>query len=651
MKLGFSVILLVCAACSSSFGQSGSTDARLLDLQAFAFTDGDAMRKLGDSLLGVGKASNDKALQASVYLEYGNHHYYFSDYHGADSLYQKVESLTTTPATSRLHNKARLRRGVIFSDTSDALQARKHMHALTKEFVGERDNYNLVYAYNSIANTYIDLYQRDSSMYYFMQALTLCEQEDMQYERAFTLNNLALFKLDDNAYDDAYKDLQQGLEYADLAVAARLKSTIIANLGLVCLRRKEYLEARSYFNLLLQIAHKTHSYKMQIHSHTNLAASYLAQKLMPEAKAHYDSVLYVCVTANERQHLPQIYLGLGTWYLRSDSFERAIEYADLVVELSEKREVLAQQVEGHHLASKAYDSLALYEQALARLNLVRTLSDSMEESTNQALLSEFQSKYQLSEKEAQLALVNKQHELDRVNLQILIFGGSALVIAIFILLYFRYLRIARKQKAQFAQNLINSVEAERGRIARDLHDDVGQTLSMIKNKVNASQIEASQHEELDVALQRVIEQTREISRTLYPSYLKKVGLTNALSTLVNGVEQRSKLTSTAEIDEVDEDLDDEQKTHLYRIVQECINNTMKHANATALKVSLIKNGTEFQLTYQDNGIGLSSKKGATGLGMMSIAERVEILKGDVSISSNRGKGIRIFIKFNKTITT
>ncbi len=98
-------------------------------------------------------------------------------------------------------------------------------------------------------------------------------------------------------------------------------------------------------------------------------------------------------------------------------------------------------------------------------------------------------------------------------------------------------------------------------------------------------------------------------------------------------------------DDIENKMNIAEKTQVYRIIQECVNNTVKHAKATALKLSINKKDNTIEMTYQDNGQGLKNRNTGKGMGFMSMLERVKILNGGMVISDNSGKGIKLVFDF------
>lgn len=194
--------------------------------------------------------------------------------------------------------------------------------------------------------------------------------------------------------------------------------------------------------------------------------------------------------------------------------------------------------------------------------------------------------------------------------------------------------------------MIENIDEERGRISKDLHDNIGQSLSVIKSKINmfnTGRIQAI--DGLDSDLGDVINQTRSISHHLHPSFLEKIGLSRSLASLMEKIQESTGIVCSLELFKEIESLPVETKTQIYRIIQECVNNTIKHAQATALKITVYKQDESYFLEYKDNGIGMKDVPASgTGIGILTIKERGNKLNGKVNFITN-SNGFRLILKF------
>ncbi|WP_299117193.1 ATP-binding protein [uncultured Winogradskyella sp.] len=208
--------------------------------------------------------------------------------------------------------------------------------------------------------------------------------------------------------------------------------------------------------------------------------------------------------------------------------------------------------------------------------------------------------------------------------------------AISILLWMlKQTNIKNRLQEQFALDLIQSQEDERKRIARELHDSVSQQLTLIKRKAqNNAQSEISD------LTNNTLEEVRHISRGLFPPLLKQLGFTESVEQLAIDIDENNELFVSTDIENIDDDLTDENALHLYRFVQECINNSLKHAEAKAISISIDKEKDVILVLIKDNGKGfdVNSAKNKTSLGLKTLEERIKILNGELLIDSKLGKG-------------
>ena len=231
---------------------------------------------------------------------------------------------------------------------------------------------------------------------------------------------------------------------------------------------------------------------------------------------------------------------------------------------------------------------------------------------------------------------------------------------------------AHKTQEEFSHKLLQSQENERQRIAAELHDSLGQSLLIIKNRVALAQRDIDEKEtveeqlgELSHSATSAIEECREIAYNLRPFQLDRFGLSKTLSGIFMRIGEVTDIHATTEIDTIDDLLTDEAQVNVYRIVQECANNIIKHSQATEAMLIVKRNGREITLLVQDNGRGFVKEPAAragissvplaaggsqtkrSGFGLIGIAERVKMLHGNCEIESDQGTSIRIRIPCDK----
>lgn len=218
----------------------------------------------------------------------------------------------------------------------------------------------------------------------------------------------------------------------------------------------------------------------------------------------------------------------------------------------------------------------------------------------------------------------------------------------------RQLQSARRAQEAFARQLIASQEQERQRIAAGLHDSLGQNLLVIKNwTAMAKRLVEPQSrireplEEIAAAVSQSLEEVREIAYNLRPYHLDEIGLTAAIHSMIDRVADASAVQFQVMIEALDGLLDGEAEINLYRIIQESINNIIKHAEASEAAIVIGVGAEALTLIISDNGRGFVPEEirqtPSHGFGLTGIAERARLLGGRESIQSAPGKGTRITI--------
>ncbi|HMS41852.1 MAG TPA: two-component regulator propeller domain-containing protein [Pyrinomonadaceae bacterium] len=228
---------------------------------------------------------------------------------------------------------------------------------------------------------------------------------------------------------------------------------------------------------------------------------------------------------------------------------------------------------------------------------------------------------------------------------------------VLIYLIYRY-RIVQLQKMNLAQEkfsrqLIESQEAERKRIAQELHDGLGQNLLVIKNRALlglAVSEKDEQFDEIGESVTDALSEVRHIAYNLRPLHIERLGLTATIEEMIEDVEAASGIEINCDIVSVDDLFTKDDEINFYRIVQECLNNIIKHSKATKASVEVFRENGQIILNLKDNGSGFETENlnGNRGLGLNGIAERVKILGGNYSIESEIGKGTSVSVKIETT---
>lgn len=310
--------------------------------------------------------------------------------------------------------------------------------------------------------------------------------------------------------------------------------------------------------------------------------------------------------------------------------------------------------------SKCNDAPLTY-QTMLKLRLLR---DSIFKEETAIKTAEYRTLYETEKKERENLLLQKQNADQERKTQVLLIAtvaGFLLLIAVFYVVYTRYKlkkkaemdeRIAIQQKLRF-KAVMEAEEKERVRIARELHDSLGQMLSAAKMNISAMDSYNTDDAKLAGNAKKLIDdsvkEVRTISHNLMPTSLMEKGIEPALNELAAKINDTGLLQIDLLVSAGDERLDSSVEIAIYRIVQEVVNNMIKHSKANRVEVMLDYNAEKVYLSIKDNGVGFDTAtiETSSGIGWRNIFSRVYMMNGDVQIQSQPGRGTLVNIEFAK----
>ena len=340
-------------------------------------------------------------------------------------------------------------------------------------------------------------------------------------------------------------------------------------------------------------------------------------------------------------------------------------------------------IEFYTLLAKVYEKQELYNKALeAARNSLKYETRLFDKNSNKTI-QKLRTQYNLNEKERvveQLSAINEKNR--RINILSAILIVLALVTIFLLLKRYRsrqrihegMLQIAKlkQQEAELlvklqktkleererefqslvheaqqrkVQYYLEGLEVERKRLAKELHDNVSNELLAIKMKITDG---TSSCEEIMDTLQTLQAEVRGISHDLMPPIFKYASLSEILQDYVYQHNQpgQTELELLLEPEDNFDNLSQKVSLEIYRIVQEAVGNSLKHAQATLVKIILVREDNKVKLTVSDNGRGFEQQTGKTGIGLTIIKERVENLRGTLTLNSAPGKGTELIVEID-----
>lgn len=307
------------------------------------------------------------------------------------------------------------------------------------------------------------------------------------------------------------------------------------------------------------------------------------------------------------------------------------------------------------------------------------LNDSILNKNRLATFTNLAFKYGTKEKQSSIELlrIEKQYAEQKNNAQrrtLYILGIGLFIVTLSIYFIVKFYdqritttRIITEQKEEINQqhireledsvkmssmrSVIEGQEIERERIAKDLHDSLGGLLSTIKlqfDYVRSKNQELSAQKEYSKAhalLDTAVEEVRTISRNLQPGSLQNLGLVPAIKDLINRFEGEVYPDIDFQYYEMPEKIDKMISLSVYRIIQELLTNSLKHANATEILIQINTEVNELVIQYEDDGIGFEKDNlKRTGMGLENIKSRVNYMHGSIIIDSSKGEGMSVLIR-------
>ncbi len=392
-------------------------------------------------------------------------------------------------------------------------------------------------------------------------------------------------------------------------------------------------------------------YKNHININAKLAEYYINNNQLIKAKEFIKTLDEWIKKAKEDRTVNVSYNGAKARYYNAlGLYPQALKYAKDQLQYSKAVGHEDDIMESHLLLSNIYAETKQYKKSLENKNAYISLRDSLYNKGTAQFLAYYQTLYETEKKEKKLVEKNSNIQLlekDNENFKKIVFFSSLALVLTFglILLYRnqRYLKSNKELQEKFSQKLLVSQEIERKRISSDLHDGLGQRLLLIKNK-----IVTNGDDDTKKMVDDAIDEVRTISRDLHPFQLQEMGITKAIEYTLTQIDENTTLFISSEIDNIDNLFTKEQEVNIYRIVQETLNNILKHAKAEASKVTVTKLTGNIVISIKDNGVGFDfteNYQNVKSLGLKTLLERTKFLNGQMKVKSIKNSGTIIIFQF------
>ena len=506
--------------------------------------------------------------------------------------------------------------------------------------------------YYKLGFNHFKLADYDLGLEYYFKSLKLDEERNYKPGIALTLERIGKLYLNTGDFYKARESFERALNiFIELKDDYRMlmnESCIAVTYQKEAMRYDNdslFYKAIDLYKVLLPKSSKkspeTHATLLQ-----NIGSSYRFLKQYDKSLEYLIKSLPIQVELGLHKDSAHTCNDIAETYLDMNQLSKAKKYALKAVNFA-RGYALQQERYAYYVLYLIEEKTQNFESSLVNYKKYQKLQDSIFSLEKTNKINDLRIKYEsdkqrlkIENQESNIALLDAKNS---VKNQWLIFGSLGLLSVFLLFTISKSKNNAKKEKKQqekFSQNLMESQEMERTRIAKELHDSVGQKLTLIKRKSqNTKQIE------LTNLTNDALEEVRSISRGLYPALLKELGLSRSLTQLVNEYDEQTELFYTMDIDIIDSYFTETASLNFYRLIQECLTNIVKHAKAKSVTVSIKKEKNSVIAFIADNGKGfdLEDSKKQNSLGLKTIFERIKILEGKLSIDSKLNTGTNFIL--------
>lgn len=517
----------------------------------------------------------------------------------------------------------------------------------------------LAIAYINLGKEWRKLSDFERAAENYMMAKKIADSIQDKSTQRITNNNLFALFLDMKEYDKGepygFEALKLGREMNDLSK----QISPLYNLSMLYYYKKDYPEALKYIEEFEKIILEIGDDYDRVDA--LLAKGSIIGKMKPEQGIYY---LNQAVDEAKNFGFPESeaygYLYLSDIYLDTKQYQKAIENLKIGIPIAKELGIKYELADFHKKASEAYEKSGDLKNALIHIREHEKLSEEIQIEENKNRMIALETKYRFETKEAEIRSLNAEKEAQTLKIKqknSLNFGLAGLLLVAGIIGFLAYKNYQNKQKLQaqriqeleiekqlFAtQALLQGQEDERSRMAKELHDGLGGLLSGVKLNLNnmhkkliITEEDGAAFEKSIHLLDESISELRRVAHNLMPESILKFGLDGAIGEFLQSI-QNEELNIIYQSYHIENGMGKQLDISVYRIIQELVNNAIKHSGATEILVQVRKDEGLLVMDVEDNGKGFDSQSMSkeSGMGLAGIKSRVNYWKGKLEIDSGK----------------
>jgi len=533
-------------------------------------------------------------------------------------------------------------------------------------------------SYINMANPYRLKGEYNKALDYFLKALAISEQiHDTLSLASLGINMSGLYK-NLQEYDNGIASAIRGVQLSKAINNDNLVNSALTVLSSNLIEARRYDTAIIVLNESKKLSTQLNDVQNYIFALINLGSIYSEKDRFADLKANADELMPLAVKMNNQEGIADALEELFAYHFYYKHIAEAKQAAQQELDLAIKNGITV-------LIGPSYENLGAVELLNGNIPAYKkyeAISDSVKEKLQSDEITktaqDLEAKYSLDKKQTEINNLTQQQKdqqliIKQRNTINYVLAGAVLVTLLAGFLYYRNTQhknrlltaqdalkqqriIELEMEKQFlaAESILQGQEEERERLAKDLHDGLGGILSSVKysftnmkKNLIITQESAESFDRSMVMLDKSITELRRVAHNMMPEALVNFGLNSALKDFCLGVNQSGALQITYQAFNLeDETVPKNKAAVVYRIVQELVNNTLKHAEAKNMLVQLVITDGALSLTVEDDGRGfdLEKLKTSSGIGYVNLKNRVAYLGGNIDVQASPGTGVAINIE-------
>lgn len=524
-------------------------------------------------------------------------------------------------------------------------------------------------SYNNIGIIYWHKGDYEKSVDYHLKALKIREEIGDKKGIAYCYNNIGIIYMEHENFEKALVFFLKSLKILEIVGEKKEIALAINNIGYIYWNQGLYEKALDNQLRSLKIHTEIGDKHGIAYSQNCIGLIYFSQGNYEKALNSQLESLKIDEEMQDKQRIGNDYINIGSVYIKQGKLEKSNYYFNEALIISQKIGN-KEGIKGAYFSlSELFDKRGDYKQAYNYHKLYSDIKDTLLNKQSSKQIAEMNAKYDSEKKDKENMLLAQKNRIQQIEIErekekrysqlIILVGSLTFAVVVFILLYYRSKfkqkammekEINSQQKLRF-KAVMDAEEKERRRIAQELHDGLGQLLSTVKLNISATEnlIDEVHKTPFNNSLSLIdtaCDEVRTISHNLMPGVLIRLGLLSSLRELVRKINASKQLTINFDAN-FDARIDELTEVAIYRIVQEVLNNIIKHSQAKNVSLALKKNGADFFMQIIDDGIGFDTSLivKSEGVGWKNIYSRSAMLNGTVDIISAPFEGMTVKIYF------